>query len=214
MAYQRVLAVGAHTDDIEIGCGAFLSRLSDRGAQIEAIAFSRAEGSLPEEFPRDTLEVEFRESMKVIGLTEGVHVEGLPVRHFPEHRQLVLERLVELNRSFQPDLVLTMNSSDTHQDHNVVHQESVRAFRGATVLGYEIPWNQQQNVINLFVQVSEEDVARKVQMLACYESQAKLKRTYVAEEYVRSAAVFRGFQARKPLAEAYEVITMQWSDQW
>jgi LmbE family N-acetylglucosaminyl deacetylase len=57
-------------------------------------------------------------------------------------------------RDFQPDLILPMNSHDSHQDHEVVHKESVRAFRGRTLLGYEISWNQQQNVVSLFVEVS------------------------------------------------------------
>lgn len=211
MNYRRVLAIGAHTDDIEIGCGALLSRLADEGCEVSAIAFSRAELSLPPQMPRDILEREFRDSMRIIGVDDDrVHVEGVPVRHFPEHRQEVLERLVVLSREWNPDLVLTMNSSDTHQDHQVVHQETVRAFRGATVLGYEIPWNQQQNVVNLFAEVSERDVSRKVEMLAQYRSQIELKRSYISEDYVRSAATFRGFQARRPLAEAYEVITMQW----
>lgn len=210
MSFSRVLAIGAHTDDIEIGSGAFLNALATSGAEVAAIAFSRAEGSLPPEFARDTLEREFRTSMGLIGVRENVFVEGIPVRHFPAHRQDVLERLVALNRSFQPDLVLTMSSTDTHQDHSVVHQESVRAFRGTTVLGYEIPWNQQQSVTNLYVEVSEEDVAMKARMLAAYESQVKLGRSYVDDDFVRSAAVFRGFQAKRPLAEAYEVISMNW----
>lgn len=210
MPFSRVLAIGAHTDDIELGCGAFLNSLVNAGADVAALAFSRAEGSLPPEFARDTLEREFRTSMGLIGVTENVFVEGIPVRHFPAHRQEVLERLVSLNRSFRPDLVLTMSSTDTHQDHAVVHQESVRAFRGTTVLGYEIPWNQQQNLTNLYVEVSEEDIAMKARMLSAYESQVSLGRSYVADDFVRAAAVFRGFQSKKPLAEAFEVISMHW----
>ena len=82
------------------------------------------------------------------------------------------------------------------------------------MLGYEIPWNQQQNVTNLFVEVSEDDLRRKAEMLGAYESQVKLGRSYVTDDFVRSAAVFRGFQAKKPLAEAYEVISMQWGESW
>lgn len=210
MSFGRVLALGAHTDDIEIGCGALLGQLAAQGSEISAVAFSRAEASLPPEMPRDVLEKEFRTSMSLLGVTDRAYVEQIPVRHFPEHRQKVLEFLVQLRRDFNPDLVLTMNSSDTHQDHKVVHEESVRAFRGVTLLGYEIPWNQQQNVVNLFAEVSEDDLAMKIKMLSCYRSQIELGRTYVSEDYVRSAATFRGFQARRPFAEAYEVITMQW----
>lgn len=176
--------------------------------------FSRAEESLPDNLPPDTLEQEFRNSMALLDITDDIHMGCIPVRHFPEHRQSVLEDLVRINRDYGPDLVLTMNSSDTHQDHTVVHQETVRAFRGSTVLGYEIPWNQQQNVINLFVEVNPEDVEMKAKMLGQYRSQVELRRPYVSDDYVWSAATFRGFQARMKLAEAYEVITMQWSNNW
>lgn len=212
--YKRVLAIGAHADDIELGCGAFLSRLERDGVELRVIAFSRAEQSLADDMPVDTLELEFRASMALLDLDESsVHAGRIPVRHFPEHRQEVLEELVRINREMQPDLILTMNSKDTHQDHEVIHNETVRAFRGSTVLGYEIPWNQQQNVINLFAEVTEEDVQRKIEMLASYKSQATLGRTYMSGEFVRAAALYHGYQARKQFAEAFEVITMMWESE-
>lgn len=209
---RSVLAIGAHTDDIELGCGGLLSRLQRDGAEIHAIAFSRAEASLPPHMAPDTLEKEFHASMAVLGVPEERAIVGtVPVRRFPEFRQQVLDRLVELRRDTEFDLVLTMNSSDTHQDHEVVHKESVRAFRGVTLLGYEIPWNQQQNVTSLYAELDEVDVERKVQMLASYQSQADLGRPYMDPTYARSAAIHNGFMARKPLAEAFEVITMMWA---
>lgn len=207
--YERVLALGAHTDDIELGCGAFLSRLQREGAAISVMAFSRAEQSLGEGMAPDILEHEFRNSMAVIGVTD-VYVGKVPVRRFPEYRQEILEELVSMNREYRPDLVLTMNSQDTHQDHQVIHQESIRAFRGRTLLGYETPWNQQQNVTELFVEVDPEDLERKAAMLAEYRSQIELGRRYMERDYIDSAARFRGYQSRMQLAEAFEVITMTW----
>lgn len=207
--YERVLAVGAHTDDIELGCAASLSRLKREGSEIRVVAFSRAEQSLPEGAPADTLEVEYRRSMVHLGLKDDALTMGtIPVRHFPEHRQDILQTLVDINRAYKPDLVLTMNSQDRHQDHEVVHAETMRAFKGSTVLGYELPWNQRLSVTNYFFSVTPEDVETKVAMLAEYDSQAELKRGYTSSEYVNSAAVFRGFQSGNPLAEAFEVLTM------
>ena len=209
--YQRVLALGAHTDDIELGCGAALSRLQREGCEVRVAAFSRAEKSLPKGAPEDTLEREFRASMSHLSLSESsVYTGRIPVRQFPDFRQDILNELVAMNRSYDPELVLTMNSRDTHQDHEVIHAESVRAFRGKTVLGYEIPWNQRESVTNLFFEVTADDVECKAAMLAEYKSQQQLKRGYTGADFVRSAATFRGFQSRKPFAEAYEVITMNW----
>jgi LmbE family N-acetylglucosaminyl deacetylase len=211
MAYERVLALGAHPDDVELGCGGLLSRLRRAGCQIRVHVYSPAEQSLPDSLPPDTLKREFRASMGHLGLgDDALHIGDYPVRRLPEHRQDILEHLVATRRSYQPDLVLTMNSKDSHQDHEVIHRESVRAFRGVTILGYEIPWNQQQNIVNLFAEVTEEDLAMKAAMLAEYTSQSDLGRPYIRAEYTQSAAAFHGFQARRLRAEAFEVLTMMW----
>lgn len=211
-AFNRVLALGAHTDDIELGCGGYLSRLRREGSEIMAVAFSRAEESLGADMAADTLEVEFRKSMALLGIREHIYMGSIPVRHFPAHRQEVLEDLVTINRDFKPDLVLTMNSQDTHQDHSVIHAESLRAFRGITMLGYELPWNQQVSRNDLFVELQTEDVETKIAMLAQYASQSTLNRSYVDPGYVNSSTVFRGYQGRVPLAEMYEVISMIWGE--
>ena len=93
MKYQRVLAVGAHTDDVELGCGGLLHRLRREGAQLGVAAFSRAEQPLPEGAAIDELEKEFRASMAILGC-DDVYVGSVPVRRFDEHRQHVLDELI------------------------------------------------------------------------------------------------------------------------
>lgn len=207
---RRVLAVGAHTDDIELGCGGLLHRLARSGTAISVAAFSVAEGSLPQGMPDDTLEREFRTAMTLLPTPVDIHLSRYPVRRLADHRQDILETLVAINRTLAPDLVLTMNSADTHQDHAVVHAESVRAFRGTTVLGYETPWNQHTSRVDVFAELDPQDLEAKIAMLQCYQSQVALKRPYVDPDFPRSAATFRGFQGRLPLAEVYEVLTMRW----
>ena len=209
MQFHRVLAVGAHTDDVELGCGGLLSRFKREGAALHVAAFSRAEQSLPEGAPVDALEKEFRAAMAILGC-DDLYVGTVPVRHFDAHRQHVLDELISLKRAFQPDLVLTMNSADTHQDHAVVHRESLRAFRGVSLLGYESPWNQRHSANDLFVELTEADLETKVAMLDAYRTQAELGRPYARAEAIRAAAVFRGVQGRLPLAEMYEVIAEIW----
>lgn len=212
MRFSRVLAVGAHTDDVELACGGVLSRFKREGAQVFVAAFSRAEASLPPGVPVDELEQEFRSAMAILE-ADDIHVGTIPVRHFSEHRQHVLDELVSLRRRLEPDLVLTMNSADTHQDHAVVHAESLRAFRGITMLGYELPWNQRTSANDVFVEIREEDLERKLAMVAEYNTQTELRRQYTQPEVVRAAAVFRGCQGRLPLAEMFETISVVWRDE-
>lgn len=211
MEFEVVLALGAHTDDIELGCGGFLSRLRSRGTEVHVVAFSRAEASLPPDMPPDTLERECRSAFQTLGISDqSVAVHRYPVRRLGEHRQDILEQLVSLKRDIRPDLVLTMNSQDTHQDHQVIHAETVRAFRNTTVLGYESPWNQHVSHADLFVELSPDDLDRKILMLGEYRSQQLLGRAYMSPEYIRSAAVFRGMQGGMKYAELFEVNTMKW----
>lgn len=63
------------------------------------------------------------------------------VRKLSYSRQDVLEELVRLNRSLQPQMVFCPTLGDLHQDHSVVAQEALRAFKTKTILGYEVPWN-------------------------------------------------------------------------
>jgi LmbE family N-acetylglucosaminyl deacetylase len=208
----RILAVGAHTDDIELGCGGALARAirEHPDSVVRVVSFSRAEASLPPGAPPDMLETEFRRAMGHLGLDDQLEVGRLPVRYFPDHRQDVLERLVAIRTEFQPDLVMTHSSSDTHQDHAVVGAETVRAFRGATVIGYEAPWNQTATTTNFFVPLEPEDVDLKCTMVAEYESQVALHRGYMTTEYVRGAAAMRGRQARTRFAEAFEYVYGVW----
>lgn len=209
MSNKRVvLALGAHTDDIELGAGATLARLKREGWYIVAIAASRAEGSLPTEYPRDTLEKEFIRSMGLLGADE-VRVLGYPVRRLSEHRQDILEDYVRIRREFNPEVVFAHSSNDTHQDHATIYAESVRAFRNRTLLGYHSPWNERHTVSNFFIDVTEDDLEVKREMVACYESQVQLGRSYVESDYIGVAARYSGFQSGADLSEGFECISVR-----
>ncbi|HEU4395497.1 MAG TPA: PIG-L family deacetylase, partial [Planctomycetota bacterium] len=96
------------------------------------------------------------------------------------------------------------SSHDTHQDHRTVHEAGIRAFKSGSMLGYEVPWNNLSFDTTSFVFLEEADVAKKVEALKCYRSQAI--RPYANEEFVRSLARSRGTQIGARYAEAFEVI--------
>lgn len=203
-----VLALGAHTDDIEIGAGGVLARLKREEWTVVAVVASRAEGSLPPEFARDALECEFRESMALLG-ADHVEVLGFPVRRIDEHRQDLLERFVMLRDEFDPQLVLVHSSNDSHQDHSCVHDQAVRAFRSRSILGYHAPWNERQTNSSVFIELSEEDLSLKREMIECYKSQVVLGRKYVQDDYAGVSARYAGFQSGEELAEAFECISIK-----
>lgn len=191
-----------------MGCGGTLARVRREfpDVPITVVALSRAEDSLPSGSATDRLEQEFRTSIAHLGDDIEVVVLGYAVRTMDEYRQAILDDLIKLRRRIDPDTVFTHSTLDTHQDHAVLAQESVRAFRGLTLLGYEAPWNQTVSSAALRVVLEDSDIECKSRMVSEYKSQIELGRLYVNDEFVRGFASYRGAQAKSRYAEAFELI--------
>ena len=107
-----------------------MARLVEAGADVRYVAFSTATKSLPEGFPPDTLAREVCEATAELGIPEDqLTVHDFEVRTFPERRQEILELLIALWEDWRPDAVLQPSHHDIHQDHQVVAQEGLRAFK-------------------------------------------------------------------------------------
>jgi LmbE family N-acetylglucosaminyl deacetylase len=206
LPWKRALVLAAHPDD-EFGCLATVARLVEEGAEVHYHAFSPCTESIPDGFPEDVLRGELLAAMEVAGVPAGrVTLLDYPVRYFPRDRQEILEELVGLRKRLEPDLVLVPALSDIHQDHHTVAREGLRAFKFASIIGYELPMNTISFEHALFVEVSEGQLAKKVAGLARYESQTF--RPYATEEFIRSLAKVRGIQMNTPYAEAFQAIRL------
>jgi LmbE family N-acetylglucosaminyl deacetylase len=206
-----VLVLSPHTDDAELGCGGLLARLIREDRPVFVAAFSTAEESLPSGSAKDRLRNEFVASMTAFGISESNYrVFGHPVRRLSQLRQEVLEQIVALRKEISPEVVLAPASTDTHQDHQVVHNEALRAFRDISLLGYELPWNHVSFHAQCFAQILSEDLEAKLRALQCYTSQIELGRPYFSRDFATSLARVRGVQAKCEFAEALEVTRVRW----
>ena len=204
---NRILIVAPHTDDGELGCGGTIAKLCAEGKEIFYAAFSDCKKSLATGLAPDTLKNECKKAIGLLGIKEAnLLFFDFDVRTFSEYRQPVLEELVKLNKSLQPDLVFTPSSKDIHQDHGVVYQESLRAFKYCSLLGYELPWNNFSFVSSFFVSLGKKDIETKVKSLKAYVSQSH--RSYFNEDFILSLAKIRGVQAGCDYAEAFESIRL------
>lgn len=192
-----VLALSPHTDDAELGAGGTLSKLKESGAEITVFGFSA---------PKEVNEEEFQRSLSNLGV-ENWEIFDFETRRFLSDRQEILEILYEYNQQENPDIVLTPSRSDLHQDHQVVTEEVVRAFRSSTILGYELPWNNIHFDQNGFVKLEKRHVDQKIEMLNEYESQIG-RRNYFEEDYLRGLVRTRGVQIGNTYAEGFEVIRL------
>lgn len=202
---NRVLVLSPHTDDGEFGCGATIAKFIKEGKRVSYAAFSIAEDSVPDPFPKDILETEFQGAMGVLGVG-GFSFYKYKVRHFDSHRQEILEDLVEWSKKFDPDIILMPSLNDIHQDHRTVAEEGLRAFKKKTILCYELPWNNLNFTNTCFVRFGEEELRKKIRAMDCYKSQKH--KGYASPEFIRSLAVTRGTQIGGGLAEVFEVLRL------
>ncbi len=197
---KRVLFLGAHPDDIEIGCGALIHRIVNR-TEILCVTLSDNQKN-PD---LKNVKKEHLESMKVLGVPEEKIIFGpFVTRVFPDSRQDILEYFLDLRRTFKPDLIFTHSKQDVHQDHLTMTEESLRAFRGITVLGFDVVRSSYGFFPHFLVEVTEEDVNKKIEALAKYETYRD--RYYFNAELTRSIMVRHGALAECTFAEGFDIL--------
>ena len=192
----EVLCLGAHPDDIEIGCGATLLTLAERpettvhGVVLTATPARAAEAraSLPRFVPG-----------------AGVEVHDLPDGRLPDHWNAVKEVLEEIAQRHRPGLVLAPRPDDAHQDHRLLGRLVTTVWRDSLVLHYEIPkWDGDLGGMTHYVGVSAETGRRKVDLLnQSFPSQ--LARDWWDDEMFLGLMRVRGMESRAPLRRGLPV---------
>ena len=197
---KKVCFIGAHPDDIELGCGALIARIAGK-ADVRCITFSdnRKNPALTHLIP------EHYASMQTLGVPQD-HVDLLDfeTRRFQEHRQEILETMIGILRNDDPDIVFVHTKSDVHQDHGVLTQEALRAFRGRTVLGFDVIRSSYGFFPDFLVGVDEEDVQKKLDALACYETYAG--KYYFSPEVTRATLIRNGAICERHYAEGFDIL--------
>ena len=189
-----VLCLGAHPDDIEIGCGGALLRLARRdGLRLSAVQLTGTEARTDE--ARAALD----------RFVPGAKLEafGLPDGRLPAHWNETKQALEDVASRVQPDLVFAPRVDDAHQDHRLVGQLATTVWRNALVLHYEIPkWDGDLAAPTHFVGLSADDARRKVQLLnESYPSQ--VDRDWWDDEFFLGLMRIRGVESRHQYAEGF-----------
>jgi len=204
---KKVLILAPHTDDGELGCGATIAHILECGAEVFYTAFSVCEQSVPLGYEKNELELELLEATKSLGIPEShVFTHRYEVRRMPEHRQEILQDIIDKKNEVSPDIVFLPCLQDIHQDHQVISREGLRAYKDRTILSYELPWNNLAVSTSAFVRVEQRHVEAKIAALKCYRTQAL--RPYFQPEFVRSLARTRGVQIGVEYAEAFELVRL------
>jgi N-acetylglucosamine malate deacetylase 1 len=197
---RSVLFLGAHPDDIELGCGALLHQIVD---QTDILCVTLSDNQKNPEL--NNVKDEHYQAMQVLGVPREKIVFGpFTTRVFPDARQEILEYFLKLRREFGPDLIFVHSRQDVHQDHMTMTDEALRAFRGITVLGFDVVRSSYGFFPHFLVEVTEEDVNKKIEALSCYETYRD--RYYFNSELTRSIMVRHGALAERPFAEGFDIL--------
>jgi LmbE family N-acetylglucosaminyl deacetylase len=200
-APPRLLAVGAHADDIEIGCGATILRLvaEHPGLSVDWLVLSGHGDRAGEAADSAAAFLAGAEATRVM-------VEGFRDGFFPYDGGAVKERFERLKAEVAPDLVLTHRLEDRHQDHRLVAELTWNTFRDHLILEYEIPkYEGDLGRPNLYVPVGQEHGERKVELLRkCFPSQAG--RSWFSDDTFWATLRLRGIECNAPgrYAEAFQ----------
>jgi len=199
---KRILLVGAHPDDIEIGCGGTIAKYRSRTGSIKSVIFSPC---LEDPLNKGILG-EYEKSMKMLGVKEILKYD-YPRDILENYIQEVRDLLHGLKQSFNPEVIFCPSLNDLHQDHRAVAHACQTIFRdSATVLSYEVMRSTVNFMPNLYISLSQADMTYKLKLIKNYKTQAR--RTYFTPEIVDSIARYRGCQVIVLYAEAFEVWRM------
>jgi len=201
---MRVLAFGAHPDDVEIGCGGSLAEHAARGDETFVfIATYGDAGGNPK-----IRKKEAEEAAKILDVRE-IFWGGFEDTRLPDHFLQLLRRIEEVVRRLDPQLVYVNHHDDTHQDHRALAKAVHSATRYVpSVLRYETPTTNAFEP-TVFMDISA-SLGKKIKALEAHASQ--IERTGVKLNIVQIAlasAHFRGVQSRLSCAEGFMPIRLK-----
>lgn len=195
-----VLALGAHCDDIEIGCGGTLLSLLEANPNTEVtwVVFASNEKRAIE--ARKGAEL-FSQNAKSLTVEIFDFKDGF----LPYRGEAVKEKFEELKKQVKPDLVFTHYRKDLHQDHRLVSELTWNTFRNHLIFEYEIPkWDGDVGQPNSFVAIEQDLAKQKIELLQqVYNSQQT--KAWFTDDLFWSLMRIRGMECNSPsrLAEAF-----------
>lgn len=194
----RIVCLGAHPDDVEIGCGGALLTLAGSRELSTTTVVATGTRDRAEEAVAAAKQFlpEANTSVRALGLRDG---------YLPAQWGAVKEALEDAASVAPADLVFAPRVDDAHQDHSVIAEIATTVWRDSLVLHYEIPkWDGDMGRVNSYVSITPENAQRKVALLhECFPSQ--VGRDWWSDETFLSIMRLRGVECRRTYAEGFVI---------
>ena len=196
-----ILCLGAHSDDIEIGCGGTILRLQQEypNLLIYWVVFGNGSNHQRRKEGLESAEAFLRNTNK------QVIFKDFRDGYFPFVGDVIKDYFEELKHRLDPDIIFTHYRGDLHQDHHLISKLTWNTFRNHLILEYEIPkYDGDLGNPNFFVPLSESICNQKVEFLLKYFTSQKSKHWFT-KELLMSLPRLRGMEccAFSSYAEAF-----------
>jgi len=177
---RQILCLGAHSDDIEIGCGGTVLQILARNPELDVVWVVFSSSPEREREARNSAAMFLRKA----GKTEII-VNNFRDGYFPFDGSLIKQFLEQLKQRLHPDLVFTHNKNDAHQDHRTLAELTWNTFRNHAICEYEIPkYDGDLGQPNLFVPLADESFREKVRFLMSAFQSQRSKRWFEEETFL------------------------------
>jgi LmbE family N-acetylglucosaminyl deacetylase len=196
----KILCLGSHSDDIEIGCGGTVLRLTEAYKHMELywVVFSSDEERKLEAQKSANLFLKLAKK-------KTIQIRNFRTSFFPYEGMQIKEYFEQLKEEFSPDLIFTHYRSDLHQDHRVISDLTWNTFRNHLILEYEIPkYDGDLGSPNFFVHLDDSICKKKTKyMLKTFQTQNN--KQWFTEETFLAVLRLRGIESNAPkkYAEAF-----------
>ena len=213
---MKILAIGAHLDDIEIAAGGTLAKAVENGHEVKVLIMSKSgytnkDGQVQR--ADETAVVEGTKALNTLGITD-ITILDFPTKDIP-FRSDVVNEIDLMMSSYNPDVIFTHHPFDTHQAHEGVAKATIAAARRKnTVYFYEPIQPSGRSYVAfkpiLYVDI-EQTIQKKIDSLKCHTSEYNKFGGEDWIEGVKCRCGFRGYEIGKTYAEAFEILRQEMS---
>jgi LmbE family N-acetylglucosaminyl deacetylase len=193
---KKLLCLGAHSDDIEIGCGGTLLKLTEEHPGLEILWVVCSAGPVRSTEAKASARAFLRRAARA-----EIIVRDFRTSYFPYEGEQIKD-FVETLKPFNPDVVFTHYRNDRHQDHRVLSDLAWNTFRSHVILEYEIPkYDGDLGTPNVFVPLSRTQCQRKTRLLSRYFASQRSKHWFTQELFLATLRI-RGMECDSPTLHA------------
>ena len=226
MNVSRVLFIGAHPDDVELGCGGTISKFYDLNFEMSVLILAEGTSSRFNEQNTNSTHIESEiqnrkkdclQSLGVLGI-KNVHFSNLPCSNLNIVPLLKVNKIIENQiKLFKPEIIFTHSPTDTNKDHKVVFESTKIATRPSaflsvkSVFSYEVPSSTECSFStvfkpNYFISLEKKHLRKKQEALKHYRTEMRNFPHPRSLDGIEVLAKFRGMQVSRNYAESFETL--------